>query len=309
MSNGTSNRTELLYIAETTPGTTPNTPAFKSIRYTGESLLYDITTTQSNEIRPDRNVSDTVQTKAGAAGDINFELSMNSFDDFLAAALCNTWAADVLKNGVVNQTFSIQKKFNDTTAITYQTFRRMKVGTLALEFASGAILTGKFSFMGSDAIISTTQITGATYVAAGDDTPMNGVNNVQDITENGSASVTKFKKISLNVDNSLRALDAIGSLGPIDIALGTCNVTGSFDVYFSDLVTYQRFLNNTSVAISFKAQDSSGSNYKFTLPKVKIEKADIVSGGKDQDLMVTCTYRAIYDPVTQCAIQIDRTII
>lgn len=457
MSNATSNRVTLAYVKEAVFGVTPNNPIFRKIRYSGESLMYDIQTTQSNEIRDDRNVADTVQTKAGSQGDINFELSAESFDDFIQAAMGSSWtdstsivdncddawnevtnpnvtstadssdflsgtasaklvvavgsvAGEVLaaeavtsvnlttkthirlsikssidvpanqlafllddtavcaspietlllpalvankwtvvtlpiatpagltavisvglkqisdlgamtinvdnvqalpgtstiKNGVTPCSFTVQKTYGDTTAVTYHNFRGLNIGSMSLDFASGSILTGKFSVMGSDAIIGVTQIAGAQIIDSGSDVPMNGVNNIQTITENGSPSVSAFKKISLNVDGGLRAQDAIGSLGPIGIALSTFNVTGSFDIYFSDIVMYNRFLSNASMALAFKAQDATGSFYHFKMPNVKIEKADMPSGGKDQDIMVSCTFRAIYDPVTMCTLQIDR---
>lgn len=460
MSNASTNRTTISLVKEPSFGVTPTNPKFKKVRYTGESLMFDIQTTQSNEIRDDRNVANTVQTKAGTQGDINFELSTESFDDLIEAAMCSTWvdstsvvdncddawnevtnpnvtstadttdfltgtassklvvavgaaAGEVLaaeaitsttfatkthvrlsikssidvaagdlaflldetalcasplntlllpalvanvwttvtlplvspgtltaiisigikqisdlgaftlnidnvqslpgtstiKNGVLESSFTVQKTFNDTTAVTYQTFTGQVIGGMGIDFASGSILTGKFSVMGSSASMSTSQIAGATVMASGSDVPMNGVNNVQSITEDGVTSTSKFKKISMSLDNSLRAQDAIGSLGPIGIGRGTCNVTGSFDIYFSDLAMYNRFLTNTSLALAFKAQDSTGSFYHFKMPSIKIEKADIVSGGKDQDMMVTCTYRAIFDPVTSCTLQIDRQFV
>lgn len=87
MAIGTANTTQLSYIKEVTPGTTPSTPAMKRIRYTGESLNSNITTTESQEIRDDRATSDLVLTDQSNGGDINAELSGAMFDDFFEAAL------------------------------------------------------------------------------------------------------------------------------------------------------------------------------------------------------------------------------
>lgn len=81
-----SNRTGLAYIAEVTWGTNPGT-AFTDLRYTGESFSYNITNTQSAEIRSDRQVTDIIQTGAACAGGFNFELSYSEYDTLLAAAL------------------------------------------------------------------------------------------------------------------------------------------------------------------------------------------------------------------------------
>jgi hypothetical protein len=454
---GSSNRTTLAMVEEPTFAVTPTNPVFTKIRYTGESLNFDISTTQSKEIRDDRNVANTVQVKAGSQGDIQYELSTEAFDALIQAAMCGTWTttsqliencedawneitnpnvtstADIsdfrvgtssaklavgvgavageilaseaitslnlttatairlwvkssiataagdlklllddtascvspiesvsfpalvpnvwtavtlplatpgaltavisigikqmvdlgiftlnidevrslpeggtIKNGVTNRSFTVQKGFLDTTPPIYNTYKGQRIGSMSVDFKSGSILTGKFALMGTDATMSTTQLSGASFIEAPTDVPMNGVNNITSILENNVTSVQAFKSITLNLENTLRAQDAIGSLAPIGIGLGTCVITGSFDVYFSDLVMYNRFVNNTSMALAFKAQDSSGSFYNFGLPSIKIETSKITSGGQDQDIMVACTYRAIYDPVTMCQLQITR---
>ena len=70
------NRASLLLAPQTAWGTVAaSTIESKAIRMTGESLTYNISNTQSDEIRSDRNVSDLIRTDASVAGDINFELS------------------------------------------------------------------------------------------------------------------------------------------------------------------------------------------------------------------------------------------
>ena len=87
-----SNGVELGYIAEVTFGTTPTTPTYQLVRYTGESLNFNITNTTSNEIRADRMTADTIQTSADVSGGVNIELSSGSYDTLLEAALCAvTW--------------------------------------------------------------------------------------------------------------------------------------------------------------------------------------------------------------------------
>jgi len=70
------NRAALLLAPQTAWGTVaPNSIESKAVRMTGESLTYNISNTQSDEIRSDRNVSDLIRTDASVSGDINFELS------------------------------------------------------------------------------------------------------------------------------------------------------------------------------------------------------------------------------------------
>lgn len=89
------NRTGLSYIAETTWGSTPSA-ALTNLRFTGESFSYNITNTQSTEIRNDRQISDIIQTGADCSGGFNFELSYSEYDTLFKAALWSSgWSTAV----------------------------------------------------------------------------------------------------------------------------------------------------------------------------------------------------------------------
>jgi hypothetical protein len=82
---------KLYYVAESEWGTTPAS-ALAGLRFTGETLNFNISNIESNEIQENSEITDLVQTSAEASGDINFELSFGSYDSFLESALRGTWA-------------------------------------------------------------------------------------------------------------------------------------------------------------------------------------------------------------------------
>lgn len=307
----TSNRTALRLVKETVAGTIPANPAFKDLRYTGESINFNQSKVVSNEIRSDRNTSDLITVSADASGDINVELSILSFDDLIEGAFASSFSTPVaglstIKNGVVNNSYTIQKHFQDLDAPVFQNFKGCKIGSMNLSFSNGSILTGSFTVMGLGAVAGTTQQTGATITPAPSTSVMNAVSNLVNIEEDGVASTMVIKNMTLELNNNLRAQDAIGTLGHIGIALGKCEVKGTLTAYFKDLVQYNKFLNNTNFALGFRCQDDAGNYYEFTMPKCKFETATIVSGGSDQDIMIEGSYRAIYDTTAQATIQCDR---
>lgn len=66
--------------------------ALKNLRITGTpNLGFVPATIVSNEIRPDRQVTDLIPVGAEAGGDTGFELSANVADDLLESALFSTW--------------------------------------------------------------------------------------------------------------------------------------------------------------------------------------------------------------------------
>lgn len=105
--SATANRVLLSYVEESTFGTTPNS-ALTEIRMTGESLKGDTTSQDSAEIRDDRMISDRLRTMISASGDISFELSYGSFDDFMEAALRSAgWTtAETVISASTNLTFA-----------------------------------------------------------------------------------------------------------------------------------------------------------------------------------------------------------
>lgn len=87
------NLVQLAYVSETTWGTTPTTPQMNLLRYTGESLNYDIDYVTSNEITPSRQPIDVINVGYRASGTINIEMSSGTFDDFISSLMCSTWTA------------------------------------------------------------------------------------------------------------------------------------------------------------------------------------------------------------------------
>jgi len=61
--------------------------AFKNTRLVNESLKQNTETTESQEVRPDRQVPCVKRTNVAAGGDVNVELSYGTYDDFFEAVL------------------------------------------------------------------------------------------------------------------------------------------------------------------------------------------------------------------------------
>lgn len=309
---GTSNRTALRIVPEVTFGVTPATPALENIRYTGESLAYAIKTAVSNEIRADRMTSDIVVVGADVSGDINVELSFLSFDTLLQGALCSSYGAPVgnvstMKNGVVLKSYTIQKHFQDLAVPQFQNFTGCRIGGFSLDIKPGSIITGAFKVMGCQVAISSTQIAGATFTDPGAGrVPMNAVAGVSGIEKNDVAFTGAIKGLSVELNNNLRGQEAIGVLGNAGIALGKLDINGNIELYFENVTEYNAFLNQTAFKLEFQINEGVDS-YKFTFPKVKYEAGTIVSGGLDQDLVVSGSWRALYDVTSSCMIQIDKT--
>ena len=91
-----SSRHNLHFVAETTYGTTPATPALTKFRHKSCTLALAKSSVVSEEIRADRQIQDFRHGTKQVGGDIGAELCFAAFDAILEAALCGTWAVAAL---------------------------------------------------------------------------------------------------------------------------------------------------------------------------------------------------------------------
>lgn len=82
-----SDRARLGFVQEETCGVTPENPVFQLLGFTGESLTENLGFTTSQEISPDRNIRDTINTSVEPAGEIEVEWRIHSLLPLVTAAL------------------------------------------------------------------------------------------------------------------------------------------------------------------------------------------------------------------------------
>lgn len=214
-------------------------------------------------------------------------------------------SGSVLRNGVAETSFTLEKAFADVGK--FIAFTGMVANTLSLDIQTGQVLRGSASFMGKAATIGDASVGTGTPVSATTHDVMNAVGNIGEIREAGELlGGTALRSLSVRIANGLRGIQAVGSLGNVDIGAGRCTVTGSVSAYFSDGTWYQKYLAGTATSLSFRVEDGSGNAYLITLPKVKLTGGRVQAGGNDRDVMADFDFQALSDPASGCTIQIDR---
>jgi hypothetical protein len=312
MPNASANRAELRYVAESTFGTTPATPALKYLRFKGESLNPGFETVRSDEIRSDRNDVDLIKVGQKAAGNVEFELSYTSYDDFLEALMCSTWTVDgvdtdkfTLVNGVLERQFTIQKKLTDVNQ--FFNFTGSKINTGNLKIAPGAVVTGTFGIMARSGARTGAQFAGATTPAGTSTTPMNGSSGVTVNTIDAGAIPGGLMSFSLDINNNRREQDAIGSDLAQDIVMGRFEATGDFEVYFADGTLFDKLAAQTPFAFQTKMAGPGTTNEIWIdIPKAKFESGEVVAKGTDTDVMFKAKYRALFDTTTAGSLKLTR---
>ncbi len=212
-----------------------------------------------------------------------------------------------VRNGTTRKSFQIEKLFSDLSPLQIQRFSGMRVGSMDLNIAPGAIINGSFTFQGKELIASSTSIGSQTQSLSTDDV-MNAVDNITDILVNGetvSDLAACFTNVQFTVENNLRDQPCIGSLALGGIGIGRTNVTGTIEAYFRNRALFDLYLDFLTTSVSFRAT-LAGDSYVFDFPAVKFTSGEVVAGGNDQDVIVSLEFEAKRDPTSDFMVAINR---
>jgi len=287
-----SNRVRLSIIREVTKGVTPNTPAMQVMRWLSESLNYNTQNVQSDEIRDDRSKGPLVLVGHDVAGDISFEMSHGTFNTLLEAAFCSSFTGTTTKllvNGSTIHYHSVLKQFMDLTT-TQMTFKGCVVDAMSLSFQKRAKVEGSFSLMGMD--VDTVLTTGSTFLPITTSPVWNTSSNVVSITMDAVPMTSCVDKVSLNIKNGVRPITCLGKKGAVEFDVGDFDLTGSMDLYFKDLTTFNQYKNGTKFALAITIEDDLGNDTIISMPQVQFETLSVVAGGGNQDVMASGTIKA-----------------
>ena len=155
---------------------------------------------------------------------------------------------------------------------------------------------GNFDFVGLTMASGTAKLLNAAAADSLGFDVQNAVTGVGKIWEAGvPLTSTSIKSMSMTIDNTLRAQEAIGTLGAVGVGAGTFMVSGSLEIYFADGSLYNKFIGDVYTSLCVSTQDTAGNGYVFSFPKVQLTSAKTDAGGKDSDLMASFNWEAFAD--------------
>lgn len=299
MPQASGSRHSMGYVLETVYGTTPATPAFKALRHNSTTLNLSKNTFQSGELRADRQIADFRMGTRSIAGNFVGELSKDSYDDWLEAALGGTWTTNVLKAGLLRKSFTVERKFGDIAQ--YLRYTGVEVDTMQVGASTGGIIGITFGLMGQAMSVAAAALAGATYPAAPTTSPMDALTGV---LQEGAVTNAVVTEVTLNLNNNLAQRYVIGSANSLEPSIGRSNVTGTMSAYFEDVALYNKFVNDTNSSLSFTAGDGVNS-FVFLIPKIKYTGGDVPVAGEGP-VSISMPFQGLYDSVTGTNLQITR---
>lgn len=278
-------------IPEVTPGVTPTTGAWDTLRLTSNTLSPTVNTQVSDEITDSRISQGSVVSSADLQGDLVGELSYGSFDKLLEAAFYGTWSSDVLTVGSTRRTFTIAKNFNDVNV--YTLFKGMHASVFALDIPSDGKITATFTMAGLDYADGDTSTVGT--ITPPTTTPFMSNLNVGTITVDGQSleGVACVSALTVNLDNSLQAQRCIGTgkLGPGAQIATEAAITGTITLAWSNRAwqIWKNTFSRKTIALEFPITDSLGNRYELSFPALEVD-GDLPNGGKRDLIEVTLNY-------------------
>lgn len=278
-------------IPEVTPGVTPTTGAWDTLRLTSNTLSPTVNTQVSDEITDSRISQGSVVSSADIQGDLVGELSYGSFDKLLEAAFYGTWTGDVLTVGSTRRTFTVAKNFNDVSV--YTLFKGMHASVFALDIPSDGKITATFTMAGLDYADGDTSTVGTINPPTA--TPFMSNLNVGTITVDGQSleGVACVSALTVNLDNSLQAQRCIGTgkLGPGAQIATEAAITGTITLAWSNRAwqIWKNTFSRKTIALEFPITDSLGNRYDLSFPALEVD-GDLPNGGKRDLIEVTLNY-------------------
>lgn len=291
----------LTYIQEVTYGVTPATPAMKALRNTGVTVGLKRDSIQSEELRSDRQIVGFRLGNKQVNGSVDIELAYGDFDDMLQAALCGTWATNVLKAGSVRRSFTLERFFTDIP--TRLRYTGCEVNELNLTVAPNSQVKGSISFIGKDQDSSNAMITGATYPAP---TNTQVFDSFIGTIKEGGVTYGSCTQIELSIKNGIEPNFVIGSSTTAGNTIGQSVVTGTVTAFFENVTMLNKFINETDSSLEFELVDLANNRLKFFLPKIKYTggQPDVTGPGS---ISLSLPFQALYNTADLSQIVITRT--
>ncbi|MGQ1328144.1 phage tail tube protein [Acinetobacter baumannii] len=294
MSSGAKIR--LYACEEAVLGTTPANPIWYTVRRVTDSLTENVTTEDSSEVADSRFRQGAVVTEAEVTGQLEFELSLGTFDLFLNVLAFNNWAANALSfGGGVRKSLTLVKVFEDIGQVFI--YRGIQVNTGEMTIQTTGKITGNFGLVGSS--FTRQQVNPVTNPVPASTRPLVSMPNVEKLLINGQSIQGKacLQTLTINFSNNLEAIRCIGSgkYTPefylekmMDIGVNANFMFSATSAAWIDAIKTRDVFT-----LTFDITDTKGSKYSFNFPQLEVKEANHPDGGGDDIITIDINFAQV----------------
>ena len=262
-------RSSLSYIVESTFGTTP-AGNFTNLPFSTHSLNLSKDRVAGNDIQSDRMPRVDRHGNRQAGGDIVADMRDADYDEFLEAAMLNTWSTNVLKVGTTPKFFSIEDYAADIDQA--RLFTGMTVNTMGVSLAPNQMVTTTFGMVGKDMTIGATEKSQDPASGAAPFDAYSGDLSIGDVGAGAASAIVTGLDFTLT--NGYAPTFVVGDDSAPSLEFGRAEVEGTLSAYFEDAALVNRFIEETETEIEVSVGDGSNT-MTFLFPRVKVNSADV----------------------------------
>lgn len=289
---------QLLYVAESTYGTTPGTPSAVKLPFNTMGLA-----SAQNLIDPGTITGHRKQVRPGignitVSGDIVVPVDVRAIGYWLALAIGTPTTSGTdpythtFKPGLSLPSAVLESGFS-TPFAHYALFNGCKVNQMSFSFGGDGELVSTVSVMGAKETAGTSPVDADPTAVEFD-----RFNNFQASITEGGAAIATVTQLDLTINNGLDGEPTIGSAGVrADLAEGMMTVSGTLKALFADQALYNKAINNTESSIVLTLTSDSHS-LALTLPEIVYERNGLERNGA-AGVYVSLPFRAYYDDAVE----------
>lgn len=219
-----------------------------------------------------------------------------------AAASRTIQSSAVMRNGIVERSFSIEKQWQDLTTPLAARLLGWRVGSVGLTLPESGIFTYNTNGQGkqiadtagsdlTDAGATLDFTTLANFDAAAANNVLSTADGIADIVINRDApyDTVTMRSANFTMNTALRRQDALSAgVGAAGIGQGRFTVEGAAEFYFEDDTLFSAHLKYIDTDFAVAVRDGAGNAYLFDLPAVKFGGDGTPKGqGNDQDALIS----------------------
>lgn len=301
MSSGA--KIKLYMCEETVSGTTPVSPTWFSVPRITDSLTENVTTETSAIVADTRFRQGSTPTEAEITGDLATELSIGTFDKFIAAVAMNDWVVDGVDTtkstlqfgGSTRKTYTFVKVFEDIGQVFI--YRGVHITTMNFSLATTGKININFGLVGTgfertaiNPVASSTSLAGNPLVSA---------LNVNTFTVDGASIVgtSCIQSADVEINNNYEAIRCLGS-GKLTAEkyiekIMDINLTTQFAFSTESAAYIDKIKTRVTMAVVFKIQDAELNSYEFSFPQLEVSEAGHPDGGGEDIIYLDVSFAQV----------------
>ena len=217
------------------------------------------------------------------------------------------WFGDTMKNGLVQETLTIEKGFLDQTVPNFHVARGMTVNTYTETLASKAKVKGVVNFMGMQGSKSTTSLDATPDPVTTSKVFASNV-NVGRVSEGGAliAGPNFCKSLEWTISNNFQAIEDITIDSPAGNVDGQCDVSAKFETYYGDSTYIDKFFAGTPTSIHTVLYKNSQAITRHFPRLTYTGGGNPVASAKNTQVTLPLEAKASRDTLTGAQLIVDR---